>query len=134
VSATRQAGGFHNILEESGRLSLDRFGTVSVDGLEIKGSNINDLLHDLFNKLFVRPQGINEFIALIAELGVPLTFIDNPAHYQTVGQLREQMYNDGKREGPPGRRVNKRKQEQALAVSSLSKAAKLENAGWVAWK
>ena len=76
-------------LRESPKISWDEIGTVSIEGSEIKGSNIADLLFGMLKQASFKPTGMLEFLKIVSELNIPLSMIGNPKQLGIVEKLRD---------------------------------------------
>ena len=85
----RKAGLLYSLLRNSGLVNWNARGEISLDGSELRGSNIVDLISDAvrLRKNF-NPAYSLEFAALLSKLNAPQELVGNPERWKLIQRAR----------------------------------------------
>jgi len=76
---TKQANNLLRFIKSKEHIQWDKDGTVSYNGVPMKGTNIVDLFNDAIrNRKSFQPNGWRAFASALQDLNVPLELIGNP--------------------------------------------------------
>lgn len=116
------------LLRSSEKLLWDQNGQVNLNGRQLIGSNITDLVVDVLRASKQTPIGSDQFIELLAELNIPESLITNPERRNKLRAVKHAM-SDTEEDRATSSKIPRLVTREALKRKVKEKSAKQTGKG-----